>query len=139
MLMNTDVNSIEELGPAIRRALTHPSIRGKFDGVSLLLKQFGYSRVVVADAGLMFISLKDGKIRILVESSTMFVSDDHEMMMVAVQVTLSDDDEDEFINFPTEEDIVKEKKMKMRSKINGLLKSMFYIRKNFHQSIIYQV
>ena len=68
MLMNTDVNSIEELGPAIRRALTHPSIRGKFDGVSPLLKQFGYSRVVVTDAGLKFISLKDGKIRILVES-----------------------------------------------------------------------
>ena len=68
MLSNTDVNSIEELGPAIRQALTHRSIRGKFDGVSPLLKQFGYSRVVVTDAGLKFISLKDGKIKILVES-----------------------------------------------------------------------
>ena len=68
MLVNTDVSSIEELGSAIRRALTHPSIRGKFDGVSPLLKQFGYSRVVVTDAGLKFISLKDGKIRILVKS-----------------------------------------------------------------------
>ena len=65
MLRNTNnITSIEELGPAIRRALTHPSIRGKFDGVSPLLKQFGYSRVVVTDAGLKFISLKDGKIRI---------------------------------------------------------------------------
>ena len=131
MLTNTDVSSIEELGPAIRRALTHPSIRGKFDGVSPLLKQFGYSRVVVTDAGLKFISLKDGKIRILVESSTMFVSDDDEMMMVAVQATLNDDDdEDDFINFPTEEDIVKEKKIdRMRTIINNNLKSMFYIRK----------
>ena len=60
----------------------------------------------------------------------MFVSDDDEMMMVAVQATLNDDDEDDFINFPTEEDIVKEKKIDgMRSKINCFLKSMFYIRK----------
>ena len=60
----------------------------------------------------------------------MFVSDDHEMMMVAVQATLTDDDEDDFTNFPTEEDIVKEKKIdRMRSIINYNLKSMFYIRK----------
>ena len=60
----------------------------------------------------------------------MFVSDDHEMMMVAVQATLTDDDEDDFTNFPTEEDIVKEKKIdRMRSMINDFLKSMFYIRK----------
>ena len=60
----------------------------------------------------------------------MFVSDDDEMMMVAVQATLNDDEEDDFINFPTEEDIVKEKKIdRMRSKINDLLKSRFYIRK----------
>ena len=63
----------------------------------------------------------------------MFVSDDDEMMKVAVQATLNDDDyEDDFINFPTEEDIVKEKKIdRMRSKINDFLKmkSMFYIRK----------
>ena len=58
----------------------------------------------------------------------MFVSDDDEMMMVAVQATLNDDDEeDDFINFPTEEDIVKERKDRMmRSLINGLLKSRFY-------------
>ena len=55
------------------------------------------------------------------------MSDDNEMMMVAVQATLNDDDEDDFINFPTEEDIVKEKKIgRMRSLINGLLKSRFY-------------
>ena len=42
----------------------------------------------------------------------MFVSDDHEMMMVA---TLTDDDD--FISFPTEEDIVKERKMRMKSLI----------------------
>ena len=59
----------------------------------------------------------------------MFVSDDHEMMMVAVQATLNDDVKDDFFNFPTEEDIVKEKMMRMRSIINSLLKSMFYIRK----------
>ena len=60
----------------------------------------------------------------------MFVSDDDEMMKVAVQATLNDDDEDDFINFPTEEDIVKEREMRrMRSTINNLLKSMFYIRK----------
>ena len=60
----------------------------------------------------------------------MFVSDDDEMMMVAVQATLNDEDENEYINFPTEEDIVKEKRMRrMRSMINDLLKSMFYIRK----------
>ena len=60
----------------------------------------------------------------------MFVSDDDEMMMVAVQVTLNDDEEDDFINFPTEEDIVKEKKIdRMRTIINNNLKSMFYIRK----------
>ena len=63
----------------------------------------------------------------------MFVSDDDEIMMVAVQATLNDDDdddEDDFINFPTEEDIVKEKKIdRMRSMINDFLKSMFYIRK----------
>ena len=58
--MNTHVNSIEELGPAIRRALTHESIKGKFDGVSPLLKEAGYSRVIVTDAGLKFISAKDG-------------------------------------------------------------------------------
>ena len=57
----------------------------------------------------------------------MFVSDDEEMMMVAVQATLNDDDdEDDFINFPTEEDIVKEKKGRMmRSLINDSLKSMY--------------
>ena len=57
----------------------------------------------------------------------MFVSDDHEMMMVAVQATLNDDDEYDFINFPTEEDIVKERKrVKIMFKINnGFLKSMF--------------
>ena len=55
------------------------------------------------------------------------MSDDNEMMMVAVQATLNDDEEDDCINFPTEEDIVKEKKIdRMRSLINGLLKSMFY-------------
>ena len=59
----------------------------------------------------------------------MFVSDDDEMMKVAVQATLNDDDDD-FINFPTEEDIVKEKKIdRMRSMINDFLKSMFYITK----------
>ena len=58
------------------------------------------------------------------------MSDDHEMMKVAVQATLNDDDEDDFINFPTEEDIVKKKKIDMmRSKINDLLKSRFQIRK----------
>ena len=57
----------------------------------------------------------------------MFVSDDDEMMMVALQVTLNNDDDDDFINFPTEEDIVKERKDRMmRSLINGLLKSRFY-------------
>ena len=60
MLRNTDVKSIEELGPAIRQALTHSSIKGKFDGVSPLLKQHGYSRVIVTDTGLKFISAKDG-------------------------------------------------------------------------------
>ena len=60
----------------------------------------------------------------------MFVSDDDEMMKVAVQATLNDDEEDDCINFPTEEDIVKEKKIdRMRSMINDYLKSMFYIRK----------
>ena len=59
----------------------------------------------------------------------MFVSDDDEMMKVAVQATLNDDDDD-FINFPTEEDIVMENKIdRMRSIINYNLKSMFYIRK----------
>ena len=55
------MNNIEELGPAIREALTHRSIKGKFDGVSPLLKEAGYSRVIVTDAGLKFISAKDGK------------------------------------------------------------------------------
>ena len=59
-MYNTDVNSIEELGPAIREAVTHSSIKGKFDGVSLLLKKAGYSRVIVTDTGLKFISAKDG-------------------------------------------------------------------------------
>ena len=54
------MNSIEELGPAIREALTHRSIKGKFDGVSPLLKELGYSRVIVTDTGLKFISAKDG-------------------------------------------------------------------------------
>ena len=60
-LANTAVNSIEELGPAIRQALTHHSIKGKFDGVSPLLKEHGYSRVIVTNTGLKFISAKDGK------------------------------------------------------------------------------
>ena len=58
-LKNTEVNSIEGLGPAIRRALTHRSIKGKFDGVSPLLKKHGYSRVIVTDHGFMFISDKE--------------------------------------------------------------------------------
>ena len=60
-LTNTEVNSIEELGPAIRQALTHRSIKGKFDGVSPLLRKHGYSRVIVTDIGFKFISAKDGK------------------------------------------------------------------------------
>ena len=67
----------------------------------------------------------------------MFVSDDDEMMKVAIQATLNDDDDDgdDFINFPTEEDIVKEKKIdRMRSKINYNLTSMFYIRKKYFVS-----
>ena len=58
-LTNTNVNNIEELGPAIREALTHSSIKGKFDGVSSLLKEHGYSRVSVTDTGFKFISAKD--------------------------------------------------------------------------------
>ena len=40
----------------------------------------------------------------------MFVSDDDEMMKVAVQASLNDDDDKiDFINFPTEGDIIKER------------------------------
>ena len=59
-LANTAVKSIEELGPAIREALTHRSIKGKFDGVSPLLKEHGFSKVIVTDTGLKFFSVKDG-------------------------------------------------------------------------------
>ena len=62
-LANTQVNSIEELGPAIREAITHRGIKGKFDGVSPLLKEAGYSRVIVTKTGLKFISAKDGKVK----------------------------------------------------------------------------
>ena len=55
------MNSVEELGPAIRETLTHCSIKGKFDGVSPLLKEHGYSRVIVMDKGFKFISAKEGK------------------------------------------------------------------------------
>ena len=58
-MVNTKVKSIEELGPAIRQALTHRSIKGKFGGVSPLLKEHGYSRVNVTDKGFKFISAKD--------------------------------------------------------------------------------
>ena len=59
-LIHTAVNSFEELGPAIRQTLSHRSIKGKFEGVSPLLKEHGYSRVIVTDRGFMFISVKDG-------------------------------------------------------------------------------
>ena len=51
----------------------------------------------------------------------MFVSDDDEIMKVAVQATLNDDDdEDDFINFPTRVDIVKERIIRRMRLIGGI-------------------
>ena len=61
----------------------------------------------------------------------MFVSDDHEMMMVA---TLTDDDD--FISFPTEEDIVKERKMRMKSLIEEPEESECQLKQGYFCSIL---
>ena len=63
-LRNTNVKSMKKLGPAIREALTHSSIKGNFDGVGSLLKEHRYSRVIVTDEGLKFIRAEDGKIKL---------------------------------------------------------------------------
>ena len=57
MLRNTDPDSIG-LGEAIRRVLTYPKLKGKFNSVNADLASTGVVRVEVTEDGFLFVENK---------------------------------------------------------------------------------
>merc|ERR1719350_2533624 len=86
--MNKSIESMEELGGAIKEIIQYMTIRGKFSSVHPDLAAEGITRVEVGEEGLHFIRNND-------PAEDLEDLDEEEMLMRAIALSLEEEEEEE--------------------------------------------